>query len=380
MATVDTAPVIGKHDDLLIMSSTLNLDEVAGTAQNETDPNGSDVEDVADDDSFVQDYEDENGEPWIPVPSKYKGPYVQVEVGVETFKISKVLLCESSSYFHAALNGGFMEAKTNRILLDERLELFEIFHTWLYKNDLDFLELEAELKEPMEVQTAYVELYCFADRRGVMALGDQILKKFDQFVRPEGMPVRLDTGIISLVWSNLPENSGLCRYLVAIERDATRCHLPSREEIDYDWLPGYFISALLKLTDDETDWFHKASVQKQPIDVAELHRVVKQSGGSTAVDAQRNWGKVCKTMDVKAPQYCNEGKLQGHMRALYRKWLCPWDTKLTSSERLAAEEECPRPLVKEFLHGAVPTKKTGIKVITVSNNDYQNWILSKKDG
>ncbi|KAH0372280.1 hypothetical protein KCU65_g1379, partial [Aureobasidium melanogenum] len=307
--------------------------------------------------------EDGPDEPWIPVPQLVRKDMIEVEIkGTgESFTINKDVLCRQSTYFKTALNGQWLEAKTNKFLLEERIDLFRIFYYWLEKINLDFLPPNLWLKSAEDVSRAFVKIYSFADRRGVPVLGDQILQKFDKHIRPEGVPVRLDIDIINLAWKQCPETSGLCRYLVAIERDANRCNLPKRSGSEYECLPGDFIAGLLKLTEDDTEWFLTATVKKQPVNMAELHEKVKSKGGIAL--RIRGWGEICSAMGLKAPAGCDQGKLEGHLRGLYRKWMRPWDTTITPNETKDAEEECPRPYVKEFFHNAVVVKRTKLKPV-----------------
>jgi hypothetical protein len=172
---------------------------------------------------------------------------VEVVVSGKSFFVEKNLLCSKSSYFKTALNSGFMEAHTNRIPLRERLNLFQIFHYWLKQGNLDFMDSKNWTQSAEE---AFVKISGFANRRGVPALADLILCKLDRRIRPRGLPIRLNVDIIALAWEQLPENSKLCHYLVAIERDANKCNLLKRPIVDYESLPRSFVAALLSATEN----------------------------------------------------------------------------------------------------------------------------------
>jgi hypothetical protein len=282
---------------------------------------------------------------------------VMVEVEIygagESFFIRKDLLCNKSTYFNTALKGEFMEAKTNKFLLVERLDLFQIFHYWLEHGDLDFMD-SGDWNMPAEdVLIAFVEIYGFADRRGVPSLGDEILQKLDKRIRPGGVPVRLDVHVINLAWEQLPETCGLCRYLVAIEHDANRCNLPRRSGVEYEWLSGYFTASLLKLADNDSGWWPSATIMEQPVDVAKLHYLVKRNGGWANVDQLSRWGEICSIMRIKAPVGFSHGKLRSLFRTMYVRYLHPWDPMTSPTELSAAEEDCPRSLVKEFFEQPV---------------------------
>jgi hypothetical protein len=58
-----------------------------------------------------------------------RGPHAAV------FPIPKALLCNSSTYFKAALNGNFIEGQTQTIELDdEDPAIFRTYVAWLYQD------------------------------------------------------------------------------------------------------------------------------------------------------------------------------------------------------------------------------------------------------
>lgn len=236
---------------------------------------------------------------------------------------------------------------TNTIHLDDRLDLFQIFHTWLYKEDLNFLGMEKPVPDMAKCQIAYVELYCFADRRGVPVMGNQVIELFDKLIRPKGLPVRAEIETIKLAWAQLPNTCGLCRYLVAVERDANRCHLPRRAPYEYDWLPGGFISDLLNLTEDDSDYELVASIQKQPVDITRLNGVVNKFGTGILC------GRVCRAIVIRAPRGSDEHQMREKMWRLYEKYLGAYDNSLTESHKAALEKQSPRPFAKEYFHTAL---------------------------
>lgn len=242
-----------------------------------------------------------------------------------------------------------MEAKTNKFTLVERLDLFQIFHFWLKQGNLNFMDSADWTKPVGDVLFAFVEIYSFADRRGVPALADLILCKLDRRIRPGGLPVRLDVNIISAAWEQLPETSKLCRYVVAIERDANKCNLPKRPGVEYECLSGGFVAALLSATEN-SQWWTAAMVQQQRVDIAKVYNHIKSYGGFVRVDRLRKWDEIMRKMGIRAPVGCDQDKLRGHFRAISRRWLRPWDPTISPAERASAEDECSRPLVRQFLH------------------------------
>jgi len=277
---------------------------------------------------------------------------VEVEISGTGQKllVEKNLLCSKSSFFKTALNGRFMEARANKILLDDRLDLFQIFYHWLKHGNLNFMDSNWTVSAG-KVLTAFVEIYSFADRRGIPALANLILCKLDGRIRPGGLPVRLDVNIIAMAWDQLPESSKLCQYLVAIERDANKCNLPKRLATDYECLSGSFVAALLSATEN-SQWWTAAKVQQQRVDIAKVYNHIKSYGGLARVDRVRGWDEIMRTMGIRAPVGCDQDRLRGQFRAMSRRYLRPWDTAIPRSYIASAEEDCPRPLVRQFLHSA----------------------------
>jgi hypothetical protein len=274
--------------------------------------------------------------------------------------INKDLLCSKSTYFKTALNGAWMEARTNEVELEERVDLFQIFYYWLEQGHLNFMESGQWVESSEEYLKACVRIYSFADFYGVPGLGDLVIHKFDKRIRPGGLPGRLDVSIINLAWELLHETSGLCRCILAIERDANRCNIPKRPGVEYEGLPGNFIAALLQTTEDDSDYWLTSTVRKQPVDMAILHNHVKSNGGLTNVGL-RKWDKICAMMGIILPEGYTQDRLRGHIRGMYRRWLRPWDITLSPTQLKVAVEECPRPVAKGFFHNAVPVKKLRLR-------------------
>jgi hypothetical protein len=251
----------------------------------------------------------------------------------------------------AALNGAFIEARTNEVELEGRLDLFEVFHYWLDEGRLDSMDAQEDL-------TAFLKIYSFADYIGAPDLCNLVIYKLDKRIRPGGLPVRLDVKMIKMAWENVLHTSDLCRFLVAIERDANRCNISKRLGAEYDHLPGDFIAALPQITEADADYWLVSEVRKQPIDMAELHKHIMFYRGLANVDRLRKMDRIISLMGIEAPQDYNKERLRGHVRGMYRRWLASWNTKLSPVQLKVAVEECPRLVAKDFFHNAVPVKKT----------------------
>ncbi|THW87138.1 hypothetical protein D6D15_06900 [Aureobasidium pullulans] len=102
-------------------------------------------------------------------------PCAEIVVGTpdnsETFYLHKKLLCDSSSYFKAALNNGFAETTSQKITLDdEDPAVFRIFASWLYH---PIIVLPSEDLHTQEEHL--LKLYLFADKRGIVNLANDAI-------------------------------------------------------------------------------------------------------------------------------------------------------------------------------------------------------------
>ncbi|KAG9845085.1 hypothetical protein KCU98_g7019, partial [Aureobasidium melanogenum] len=75
------------------------------------------------------------------VRSNITGPFAEITVGAASsavvFNLPKELLCKSSTYFTAALNNGFSETTTQRIVLDDDdPDIFRTYAVWLFQEEL----------------------------------------------------------------------------------------------------------------------------------------------------------------------------------------------------------------------------------------------------
>lgn len=103
-------------------------------------------------------------------------PFAEVTVGAGksavVFNLPKELLCKSSTYFRAALNNGFSDATTQRIVFDDDdPDVFRTYAVWLLQE-----ELKREcLDEVSQVERHLFHLYIFADKRGILNLANDVV-------------------------------------------------------------------------------------------------------------------------------------------------------------------------------------------------------------
>ena len=100
---------------------------------------------------------------------------VLVNVGTEKtrFYVHNKFLCNASTFFEAALEGGFEEAESQRIELPEdKPEIVELFLEWLYTKEYRGPDEELLHKGPgngIELRPA-MDLFVFADKLGTQRL------------------------------------------------------------------------------------------------------------------------------------------------------------------------------------------------------------------
>ncbi|KAG9513494.1 hypothetical protein KCV07_g8722, partial [Aureobasidium melanogenum] len=133
------------------------------------------------------------------VRANITGPFAEITVGAGTsaviFNLPKELLCRSSRYFRAALNNGFSETTTQRIVLDDDdPDIFRTYAVWLFQEELrrDCLD------EVSQLQRHLFRLYIFADKRGIGELANDVVtmlasywdeKAIDMSVTQECLPL-----------------------------------------------------------------------------------------------------------------------------------------------------------------------------------------------
>ncbi|KAI4721143.1 hypothetical protein E4T48_02553 [Aureobasidium sp. EXF-10727] len=330
----------------LFTMSGISMQEVAPVvpvSQDQRD-NESENESVAASQTSVVD------ESWIPLDPRIAAPLVEIVVQGHSFSVSRHMLCMHSQFFKRALNGSFREAIQGRIVLNERLDLFQIFNHWLSqprsRYPLDFVEKSFDVAADVDGklrQLAFLDIYIFADRLQILHLGRAALVHFDKVIRPSGRPSRASVTAICEADLSLLKDDGLWKYLIAIERDANRCGAPCRPAEDYGHLPDMFIFQLLKMTEAVSK--PTLEVGNMPVDLFELKKKVNDQGGYEKIEQGRRWGVVCKQMGIRLDNH-RFNSMQ--LRDIYRTWLGPFDTEVEPQERSRLKIQCPRPLVKHF--------------------------------
>jgi hypothetical protein len=108
------------------------------------------------------------------------GPFAEITVGADAvvFTLPKRLLCNSSTYFKAALNNGFAETATQKITLDDDdPDVFRTYAAWLFQ--LEITNESLLQVEDLERHLFYV--YIYADKRGIRCLANDVVTMLSSF-------------------------------------------------------------------------------------------------------------------------------------------------------------------------------------------------------
>lgn len=134
---------------------------------------------------------------------------VQVEVGPEErkFTLHKGLLCAFSSYFKAALEGGFKEAEEQVIRLPEDdVKVFERFQLWIYTGT--FIEA-GETEKDMD-DDLIIGLYLSAEARGIPQLQNLAI---DCYINNFDALGEVQTRVFRRIYENTLPSSPLRRLI-----------------------------------------------------------------------------------------------------------------------------------------------------------------------
>ena len=133
--------------------------------------------------------------------------YVKVGPAQERFGIHKSLLSHHSSYFKAALEGGFEEPETQVInLRDEDPKVFWAFNEWLYSGTVAHQRYATN-----EKWSALLNLYVFAEKRIVPKFQNALI---DAMINLWGEIGSYPKTEIHLAWVNTATSSPLHKFLI----------------------------------------------------------------------------------------------------------------------------------------------------------------------
>lgn len=153
---------------------------------------------------------------------------VHIVVGPEkkVFKIHKEILCNASTYFRAALNGGFKEAKEQKVEMPEdKVSIFKYFQHWLYSgNILVRKEWPSDGKIEEEWYKAWdilVEVYSFGETRGIPLLQNAAI---DCIIDMQQATNTVYVESNSFVYKSTPGSSPLRRLYVDLFHSSAHVH------------------------------------------------------------------------------------------------------------------------------------------------------------
>lgn len=164
----------------------------------------------------------------------------------QPFIIHRELLCETSSYFAAALQGEFKEAKEQRIeMLEEDVAMFQSFQIWLYSDNI----LTTNTRENWKI---LFDLHIFGDARGIPHLQNAAV---DALINKEHRLKWIPAYQFKYVYEDTSEKSPLRRLLV-------------------DWTAS--LSAADWFTEDKFEWYGKRFLFDMAMAQYEMRKGVKK--------------------------------------------------------------------------------------------------------
>ena len=119
----------------------------------------------------------------------------------------KQLLCDTSGFFEAALNGNFKESKSQTIeMAEDDADVFHRFQYWAYTG-----VIEREPRNPSDISWhTLIDLYVFAEARCIPALQNTAI---DVFIRKHESSPRAPIEEYRYIYENTAEKSPLRKFL-----------------------------------------------------------------------------------------------------------------------------------------------------------------------
>lgn len=126
----------------------------------------------------------------------------------EPLKVHAELLCHFSTYYRAALKGGFLEKNSPSLEVAASSGLLHTVVSWMYTGCLS-LEVGAAFSRQM------IDIYYFADRCEMQALRRKVISDWSKKLQ-SGPPRLPSYANVSHAYGCLPANSSLLRFLESI--------------------------------------------------------------------------------------------------------------------------------------------------------------------
>ncbi|KAH0367800.1 hypothetical protein KCU65_g4458, partial [Aureobasidium melanogenum] len=133
---------------------------------------------------------------------------VEVGSGKKKFVIHKDLLTFYSDYFRGAFNGSFKEAAEGKLsLLDEDVEVFDIFHKFLYTGSIGDGQGHNLRSDTL------IKVWVFGDRFLIPCLQNSAIDALDTRLH---IRHTIPTLSIKLIWENTLPNAPLRKYVLDV--------------------------------------------------------------------------------------------------------------------------------------------------------------------
>ena len=135
--------------------------------------------------------------------------FIEVRVGAlhYPFCLLRDQLCNESSWFKALLDGGFREAGSEVVHINEDIAVIKVFQEWLEHKTISFDRTSSA------DQALLVKSYCFADKYLALSFLNALMDDIFHEVYLHFGPV-YDPETIAYAWDNLPSSSLLRRLIL----------------------------------------------------------------------------------------------------------------------------------------------------------------------
>ena len=167
---------------------------------------------------------------------------VKVGAKKKNFNVHKHLLCKSAAYFKAALEGSFIEAKSQILELpEEKVAVFEHFVFWIYT---DQVLQEGQTLDDISWHLLF-HLYVFSEARGITILQNKVI---DVLIDKSHYHGKIPTQYLNYIHGNTRESSPIRRLFVDwAAHEGTLNEVWFNEEDNSDYPKAFLIDLVCAL-------------------------------------------------------------------------------------------------------------------------------------
>jgi hypothetical protein len=183
------------------------------------------------------------------------------------FNVPKALLCNSSPYFKAALNGSFMEGQTHIIDLDDEVpSIIRTYVAWLYQGQLNSRDIEEALDDSGDFGLHIAEVIVFADKRDIGELKNDAITMLLSYLHTVGLaPIE----VIDCIYG-MPKSTAIGNLCEVLGEDEVWFGHRLEDKMDH-WHPEFMavIIRIYRKATHENDHLLRCRIVKGLLDMPE---------------------------------------------------------------------------------------------------------------